>query len=205
MRLPPFLDYSLRISFGVAALIFVVQYQALAQTAMGDNSVMNDTTSMLPLRSVRNLEIYPPIPVLPPIPEPVLPESASQIHLALRLKERKVYVYRDSTILAVYSVAIGKPGWETPTGSFRILAMQQNPGWINPFTREIVPPSSDNPMGERVIAFWTDGQDFIGFHGTPNRESVGQAASHGCVRMYNEDIREMYGMLTVGTTVVVEP
>jgi lipoprotein-anchoring transpeptidase ErfK/SrfK len=65
--------------------------------------------------------------------------------------------------------------------------MLKQPTWIHPFTGETVPGSTpENPLGTRWIGFWTDGENSIGFHGTPNPESVGKAVSHGCVRMYNE-------------------
>ncbi|ASC74032.1 Putative L,D-transpeptidase YkuD [Halomicronema hongdechloris C2206] len=109
------------------------------------------------------------------------------------------------TLEASYPVAVGRPGWETPTGQFRVFAMLENPGWTNPFTGDVTPPGNANPLGQRWIAFWTDGSNDIGFHGTPNRDSVGRAASHGCVRMYNEDIRELYAQVRLGTVVKVEP
>jgi lipoprotein-anchoring transpeptidase ErfK/SrfK len=58
-------------------------------------------------------------------------------------------------------------------------------------------------LGERWIGFWTDGQDTIGFHGTPNVKSIGTAASHGCVRMYNQDVRVLFDLVKVGTPVQV--
>lgn len=149
--------------------------------------------------------LLPTFPELPPL-EPILPETVEQAtQLVLKLGERRVYVYQDGEVKTSYPVAIGKPGWETPTGQFEVMDMLKNPGWTNPFTDEVVESGPDNPLGDRWIAFWTDGTNYIGFHGTPNRESVGRAASHGCVRMYNEDIRELYSMVSVGTTVVVEP
>ncbi|MBE9182925.1 L,D-transpeptidase [Oculatella sp. LEGE 06141] len=141
---------------------------------------------------------------LPPI-QPILPDvPAEEIRLVLKLRERRVYVYRGDHVQSSYPVAVGRSGWETPTGSFEVMGMLQNPGWTNPFTGEVVEPGPENPLGERWIAFWTDGRNYIGFHGTPNRESVGRAASHGCVRMYNEHIRELYSMVQVGTTVTVQ-
>jgi L,D-transpeptidase ErfK/SrfK len=145
----------------------------------------------------------PTLPNLPPI-RLTLPES-SKIRLVLKLSERKVYVYAGNTVQARYSVAVGRSGWETPTGSFRVMAMMQNPGWTNPFTGEVVPPGPDSPLGERWIQFWTDGNNAIGFHGTPDRASVGRAASHGCVRMLNEDIRKLYAVVQLGTSVAVVP
>ena len=62
-----------------------------------------------------------------------------------------------------------------------------------------------NPLGERWIGFahgegWT-----IGIHGTPNPELLGQAVSHGCVRMRNEDVVRIYERVQLGTAVTVEP
>lgn len=137
---------------------------------------------------------------------PVTIEAAEQqVHLVLSLEERQLYVYRGDTVETTFPVAVGKPGWETPTGSFEVSHMLENPGWTNPFTNEVVSPGPDNPLGERWIAFWTDGEYQIGFHGTPNRDSVGQAASHGCVRLYNEHVRELYDLVDPGTLVTVLP
>ncbi|MEM7793718.1 MAG: L,D-transpeptidase [Cyanobacteria bacterium P01_C01_bin.118] len=145
-------------------------------------------------------------------PSDKLPESEllnlpaeQSVELVLQLSERQLYVYRGETLESQFPVAVGKSGWETPTGSFEVAYMLDNPGWTNPFTGELVPPGSDNPLGERWIAFWTDGQNEIGFHGTPNRESIGQPASHGCVRLYNEHIRELYELVSPGTLVTVLP
>jgi lipoprotein-anchoring transpeptidase ErfK/SrfK len=57
----------------------------------------------------------------------------------------------------------------------------------------------------RWIGFWTDGTDHIGFHGTPTLSSIGKAASHGCVRMRNEDVVALFEQVQMGTPVVVEP
>ena len=154
------------------------------------------------------LELYPYlyVPELPPI-QPTFPDSSihAETRLVIRLSDRRVYVYRGDELQSSYPVAIGKPGWETPTGSYEVISMLEDPGWTNPFTGEIMPPGAENPLGERWIGFWTDGRNTIGFHGTPNRRSVGRAASHGCIRMYNEDVRELYEIVSLGTSVKVEP
>ncbi len=141
-----------------------------------------------------------------PETEPVETESAEQaLSLRLDLSDRRVYVQRGETVETSYPVAVGRSGWETPTGDFEVSSQLSEPGWTNPFTNEIMPPGPDNPLGDRWIGFWTDGTNVIGFHGTPNRDSVGRAASHGCVRMYNEHIRELYDIIALGTPVTVEP
>ncbi len=143
-----------------------------------------------------------PLPELPQI-HPLLPEPSS-IRLVLKLQEKRLHVYSGNQVTS-YPVAIGKAGWETPVGQFQVIEMVREPGWTNPFTQEIVPPSAENPLGDRWIAFWTDGTNYVGFHGTPDRSSVGQAASHGCVRMFNEDVKALYELVRVGTSVTVEP
>ena len=119
------------------------------------------------------------------------------------LNARQLYVYQGNTLANKFPVAVGKTGWETPTGTFEVDYMLEHPGWTNPFTGEQMPPGPENPLGERWISFWTDGRNEIGFHGTPNRDSIGQASSHGCVRLYNEHIRELYELVEPGTLVTV--
>lgn len=139
-------------------------------------------------------------------PRPLFPEiQSTELRLVLRISDRRVYVYRGDKVEVSYPVAVGKAGWETPTGSHEVIAMIENPSWENPFTGDVIPAGPDNPLGERWIGFWTDGRNFVGFHGTPNEGSVGRAASHGCVRMYNSDIRELFTVVAMGTPVVVEP
>ncbi len=126
------------------------------------------------------------------------------IYLVLKLQQRKLYVYQGEKVIASYRVAIGKKGWETPTGSFQVIQMVRNPSWQNPFNGTIIPAGSDNPLGERWIGFWSDGNNTIGFHGTPNENLIGQAVSHGCVRMRNLDVKSLFEKVQVGTTVTVE-
>jgi lipoprotein-anchoring transpeptidase ErfK/SrfK len=128
---------------------------------------------------------------------------AAVVNLVLKLNEKRVYVYKGDKVIAKYPVAIGKKGWETPTGEWQVLEKIKNPAWTSFKTGEVFAPGGENPLGARWIGFWTDGQDVIGFHGTPNIKSVGTAASHGCVRMYNRDVRALYKLVRVGTTVKV--
>ncbi len=140
---------------------------------------------------------------IPPVPTPTNP--LQEVHLVLRLRERRVYVYRKDEVQTSYPVAVGKEGWETPTGNFKVIQMIKDPSWEHPWTGEVVPPGPDNPLGTRWIGFWTDGKNVIGFHGTPNPESVGRPASHGCVRMYDKDVQALFEKVAVGTPVIVEP
>lgn len=164
-------------------------------------------------RSVCQREVWSaknPANLIPSSPQPSAQSSpqsrAAEVRVVVKLAERRVYVYQGDAVQASYPVAIGKAGWETPTGSFKVIQMEKDPSWTHPFTKEVIPPdAANNPLGDRWIAFWTDGQATIGFHGTPDADSVGQPASHGCIRMYKNDVHTLYEVVKLGTTVTVEP
>ncbi len=151
-------------------------------------------------------------PPEPPPPPEVVDEGPGYPHLVLRLGERRLYLVMDpSTPPESFPVAIGRPPWETPTGTFRIREMVENPDWIqfdwnNP--SKVIrrhPPGPKNPLGLRWIGFARAHGWEIGFHGTPRPELLGRAVSHGCVRMRNEDVVKVYDRVKIGTTVIVEP
>ncbi len=125
------------------------------------------------------------------------------VTLTIKLNEKRVYVYKGDKAIANYPVAIGKKGWETPTGEWQVMEKIKNPGWTSFKNGQVIKAGRDNPLGERWIGFWTDGQDVIGFHGTTNLKSIGTAASHGCVRMSNRDVKALFPLVKVGTTVKV--
>jgi lipoprotein-anchoring transpeptidase ErfK/SrfK len=110
-------------------------------------------------------------------------------------------------------VAIGRPQWPTPTGKFTINQMIENPDFIvfdfnNPEgskDRGRIAPGIGNPLGLRWIGFAYDHGWAIGFHGTQKTEVLGQAVSHGCVRMSNPDVVQMFARVKLGTPVIVEP
>ncbi|MEL6853973.1 MAG: L,D-transpeptidase [Cyanobacteria bacterium J06607_13] len=128
-----------------------------------------------------------------------------QLSLELRLSERRLLVFRGEMLVANYEVAVGREGWNTPTGTFSVFQKQVEPAWEHPFTGEVVPPGPDNPLGTRWIGFWSDGQNSIGFHGTPDESVIGSAVSHGCVRMRNEDVLALYEQVALDTPVRVVP
>jgi lipoprotein-anchoring transpeptidase ErfK/SrfK len=125
------------------------------------------------------------------------------VNLVLKLNEKKVYVYKGDKLITKYPVAIGKKGWETPTGEWQVMEKVTNPGWTSFKDGKVIKPGSQSPLGQRWIGFWTDGKDMIGFHGTPDVKSIGTAASHGCVRMLNKDVKALFPLVKVGTTVKV--
>ncbi len=130
--------------------------------------------------------------------------QGSKPNLVVDLSDRRVYVYRQSTVVASYPIGVGKKGWETPTGTFQVMHMQHNPAWRHPITGQVFPAGPNSPLGLRWIGFWTDGHSHIGFHGTPNADVVGNPVSHGCLRMRNSDVVSLYNHVALGTKVEVQ-
>ncbi len=166
-----------------------------------------EVPSPLPLLDLE-LELPPTNPELKPLysPEPFQkPNPEQPIRLEIKLSRRQVTLYRGSTVVKSYAIAVGRAGWETPRGTFQVKQMFRNPTWIHPLKKGIVIPGGDpeNPLGRYWIGFWSNGKNWIGFHGTDNPKSVGKAASHGCIRMYNADVEELFKKVSLGTEVKV--
>ncbi len=115
-----------------------------------------------------------------------------------------------------HPVGIGRVEWETPQGTTRVVAKQEAPPWIpTPAIRKehadngdplpaVVPPGPDNPLGTHVMRLgWPE---YL-IHGTDKPASIGLRGTHGCLRMYPEDIVAMYAQVPVGTpvTIINEP
>ncbi|GEM_PF-300446 len=135
------------------------------------------------------------------VPSNRLADAKTQV--VVDLSDRRTYVYAEDEVIASYPIAVGKKGWETPTGSFQVIHMRHYPIWRHPITGKVFEAGTDSPLGDRWIGFWSDGRNEIGFHGTPEVDLVGTAVSHGCLRMRNSDVRLLYDQVSLGTTVVV--
>ena len=142
-------------------------------------------------------------------PMALAPDSPpAAIALRVDVSERTLYVTEGDDVLASYPVAVGKPGHATPRGEYAVRRVIWNPRWVPPKTawaREKTakaPGDPDNPMG-RVKIFFKDPDYYL--HGTNAVKSLGQAASHGCVRLRNEDIIELAQLLMDHGDAPIEP
>lgn len=111
-----------------------------------------------------------------------------------------------------YPIGIGRVGWETPLGETTVVAKARNPSWWVPASvrREhaemgdplpsVVPPGPDNPLGTRVLKLNMPGYLI---HGTNQPYGVGMRVSHGCVRLYPENIEFLYGLVEIGEVVTI--
>lgn len=130
-------------------------------------------------------------------------ESPVELMLSLGLRVLEVRVPGEDPVF--YEVAVGQADWQTPQGKFAVINKLENPAWQHPITKDEIAPGPENPLGTRWIGFWSDGQAQIGFHGTNQEDLIGEAVSHGCVRMRNQDIEALYQHVGVGTSVEVKP
>jgi L,D-transpeptidase ErfK/SrfK len=148
--------------------------------------------------------VLPPLAApLPPVVQPA--PQADVVRLVLKRSQRRVHVYKNDKAIASYPVAVGKPGWETPLGDFKVLNMELNPTFKSFKSGRVIAPGPDNPLGVRWIGIWTDGKTQLGFHGTNEPELIGQAVSHGCIRMHNRDVVKLYDQVKAGVSVQVVP
>jgi L,D-transpeptidase ErfK/SrfK len=145
------------------------------------------------------------VPIAPPPPLVEDSPRAKESKLLVDLGDRRVLVYRHGREVGRYPIAIGQSGWETPSGQFKIHQMRRDPDWRHPITQKVIPAGPDNPLGDRWIGFYQGEHMALGFHGTPQESLVGQAVSHGCLRMRNRDIAAMFEQVVLGTVVEVQP
>ncbi|CAH2572290.1 hypothetical protein PA905_14690 [Planktothrix agardhii CCAP 1459/11A] len=195
-------QYLIGAGIAIAALFLGGQQPGTAETAPAPENLSAASSTPIPTIPSQSLN-----PIVPPLDNPglFLPSLEQPKRVILRLGQRRVYLYQGEQVIASYPVAVGKEGWETPTGNFKVMQKIENPVWQDPWTGEVRSPGPNTALGLRWIGFWTDGKDAIGFHGTPTVNSIGQAASHGCVRMRNEDVVALFEQVDVGTPVIVEP
>jgi L,D-transpeptidase ErfK/SrfK len=128
-----------------------------------------------------------------------------QTRLVIRLQSRQLEFYEGENLISRYDIAVGQADWETPVGHFAVLDMRRNPLWQHPITGEAIPTGPDNPLGTRWIGFAYDDGYHIGIHGTNQEDLVGQAVSHGCVRMREADIQQVFEEIAIGTPITVSP
>jgi lipoprotein-anchoring transpeptidase ErfK/SrfK len=119
----------------------------------------------------------------------------------------KLRLFKNLKLRRTYGIAVGAPGYETPTGRFSIRNKAVNPAWSAPdepwagaYRNEVVEGGSpENPLKAR----WLGIVGGVGIHGTAAEYSIGTAASHGCIRMRVADVIALYPKVPVGTAVLI--
>jgi len=112
------------------------------------------------------------------------------------IPDRKLAALEDGQTIRVFPVAVGVAASPSPAGEFRIVNRLSDPAYYRPHM--VIPPGPQNPIGSRWIGLDRKG---YGIHGTNDPGSVGKAASHGCIRLRNRDMEELFAMVRVGDRV----
>lgn len=112
--------------------------------------------------------------------------------------DRELAVLENGSVVATFRVAVGATDTPSPTGKFQIINRISNPTYYHPGT--VIPGSKNNPIGTRWVGLSKKG---YGIHGTNAPKSVGRAASHGCIRLRNRDMEQLFTMLRVGDAVEI--
>jgi L,D-transpeptidase ErfK/SrfK len=184
-------------------------YEIARRFSLGSEEVVRVNPGLDPwLPGAGRTIVIPGQRVLPPGPRE---------GIVINLPEHRLYYYPpvakgQSVRVYTYPISIGKMDWRTPLGKTRIADKRERPSWTPPESVRlehiangepplpaVVPPGPDNPLGAHAMRLGLKGAYLI--HGTNNPIAVGMAVTHGCIRMYPEDIAELFPMVAVGTPV----
>jgi lipoprotein-anchoring transpeptidase ErfK/SrfK len=128
--------------------------------------------------------------------------------IVVHVDTNRLDLYEGFHVNRSWDVATAKPGWTTPVGEWSLYQKRENPTWYNPALDSwgagmpaVVPGGPGNPMGTRALYITAPG--LIRIHGTTSPDSIGRYASHGCIRMHNEQVEELYELVPVGTKVII--
>jgi L,D-transpeptidase ErfK/SrfK len=140
----------------------------------------------------------------------VLPQATRE-GVVLNLPEMRLYHYRGGEV-HTYPVGIGRMDWRSPLGATRVVEKRERPSWYPPesiirehaergdFLPKHVPPGPDNPLGLYALKLGLPGYLI---HGTNKAFGIGMRVTHGCLRLYPEDIEALFAKVAVGTPVVL--
>jgi L,D-transpeptidase ErfK/SrfK len=146
----------------------------------------------------------------------VLP-AAPHEGVVVNVAQMRIYYYpphkkNEPQVVYTHPIGIGKVGWKTPEGSTKIISRQKDPVWVVPKSVRdehaedgeklpaSVPAGPDNPLGQYMFRL---GWPSYLIHGTNKPYGVGMRSSHGCMRLYPEDIQEFFDLVPIGTKVTV--
>jgi lipoprotein-anchoring transpeptidase ErfK/SrfK len=128
--------------------------------------------------------------------------------IVVHVDTNRLDLYEGFEVTRSWDVATAKPGWVTPTGEWTLYQKRENPAWYNPALDSwgagmpaVVPGGPGNPMGTRALYITAPG--LIRIHGTTSPDSIGRYASHGCIRMHNAQVEELYELVPVGAKVII--
>ena len=146
----------------------------------------------------------------------ILPDAPRE-GIVVNLPEHRLYYFPkpkpgEPAVVQTYPVSVGKEDWTTPVGVTRIVDKRVRPTWYPPesvraehaaqgrFLAKAIPPGPENPLGEFAMRLGLPGGAYL-IHGTNKPTGVGMPVTHGCIRMFPEDIENVFQQVPVNTTV----
>ena len=141
----------------------------------------------------------------------VLPEIQTYEGIVINLPEMRLYFFHNKhgkNLVTTFPIGIGDDGKDTPLGIYRITHKTVRPSWYPPDSIKkerpelpsVVPPGPDNPLGSHSLRL--SGGSYL-IHGTNRPWAVGRKVTHGCIRLYPEDIPVLFDMVPIGTKVTI--
>ncbi|HKD55259.1 MAG TPA: L,D-transpeptidase family protein [Steroidobacteraceae bacterium] len=151
------------------------------------------------------------------VPSQFILPDAPRTGVVINIPAMRIYYYPpvkhgERQVVLTHPIGIGKVGWRTPEGVTKIVRRQKDPTWRVPESvrkehhengddlEPVIGPGPDNPLGK--YAFYLQWPSYL-IHGTNKPAGVGLRSSHGCIRLYPEDIEQFYNLVPVGTEVRV--
>jgi lipoprotein-anchoring transpeptidase ErfK/SrfK len=126
------------------------------------------------------------------IPQREIPQR----QIIVSLPDKRLALLEDGKVLKTYKIAVGADVSRSPEGDFTVINRIENPTYYAP--GKVIGPGKDNPVGTRWMGLSKKG---YGIHGTNMPSSIGKAASHGCIRMRQRDLEELFALVRVGDKV----
>lgn len=123
-------------------------------------------------------------------------ENAAAPRIVVSIPDHKLALMEGDKVIRVYDVATGKLSTPSPQGACQVVSRVAHPTWFGP--HKVVRPGPANPLGTRWLGLSIRG---YGIHGTNVPSSIGKYASHGCIRMRNKDVEDLFEHVQVGTPV----
>jgi L,D-transpeptidase ErfK/SrfK len=136
--------------------------------------------------------------------------------IVVNLPDGRLYYFRTDankrSVVETHPISVGQMDWKTPIGVTKIVQKEKNPTWYPPKSVRdkhlqdgdvlppSIPPGADNPLGEYALRLGIPGGAYL-IHGTNNPVGVGMQITHGCIRLYPEDIAFLFAEVTVGMDV----
>lgn len=151
------------------------------------------------------------------IPGQRLLPPAEREGIVVNLPEHRMYFFPkpksgEPAKVMTFPVSVGKMDWQTPIGTTKVISKQKDPPWYPPESvrkeheargdplPNVVPPGPKNPLGAHALRLNIPGGAYL-IHGTNNPDAVGMAVTHGCLRMYPEDVAVLFEAVKLGTRV----